>query len=117
MSKRAFCSSPISESGQPCVQDTNPAFMPAAETDTRFVCLLSTSHEKTGNADTGKETTTQVVDNIQRERRLSDKGNPVDQEMGYMCDRQDSASSDASSFVEVGSSVFSRSGYQTECKF
>lgn len=115
MSKRASCSSPISESGQPCIQDTNPAFMPAAETDTRFVCPCSTSHEKSENIDFGKESTTQVVDNIQRERRLSDKGNPVDQEKGYMCDRQDSASSDASSFVGVGSSVFSRSGYQTDC--
>ncbi|XP_052088014.1 uncharacterized protein LOC127725192 isoform X2 [Mytilus californianus] len=116
MSKEASCSSPISESGQPCVQDTNPAAMPAEETDTEtFLCLRSTSREKTDTADLGKEITTQVVDNIQRERKLSDKGNPVDQEKGHMCDRQESASSDTSSFVGVGSSVFGSSGYRTEC--
>ncbi|VDI37760.1 Hypothetical predicted protein [Mytilus galloprovincialis] len=115
MSKRAYCSSPISESGLPCVQDTNPAAMPAEETDTEtFLCLRSTSHEKVDTADLGKEITSQVVDSIQRERRLSDKGNPLDQEKGHTCDRQESASSDASSFVGVGSSVFGSSGYQTE---
>ncbi|XP_076078800.1 uncharacterized protein LOC143048816 [Mytilus galloprovincialis] len=114
--KRAYCSSPISESGLPCVQDTNPAAMPAEETDTEpFLCLRSTSHERVDTADLGKEITSQVVDSTQRERRLSDKGNPLDQEKGHTCDRQESASSNASSFVGVGSSVFGSSGYQTEC--